>query len=115
MIQKKRNSEETALVAEIMDYCDAHDIDYIRIHPVHLFTGSGGRVGFGKVRPSQKGAPDLIVFVDDRSIACECKSSDGELSGDQIRWRERWTSRGRGHIMPRTMAEFLKMLEAVWH
>ena len=115
MIQKKRKAEETALVAEIMDYCDAHDIIYIRIHPVHLFTGSGGRTGFGKVRPSQKGAPDLIVCTDDKDVACECKSSKGVKRDDQIRWRERWTLHGKPYIMPRTMADFLKMLEALWH
>jgi len=103
-----RNKSETALARQIMDYCDEHDIIFVRHHPVHLVS-AGGVVRFAKVRESQKGAPDLFIHVNpsDGALAVETKSEDGTLLPSQKTWRDRWVAKGGRYIVPRTLEEFI--------
>jgi len=62
-------------------------------------------------RKSQKGFPDLVL-TRERVIFIECKSDDGELTADQLNWRD-WLLAAKAEwycLRPRDWAEIERIL-----
>ena len=116
-------ASEADTLRALIDYLEARqalgNLVYIRIHPVHPFTDKFGSLKFAKVRESQKGAPDLLVwrFYDNRqyncadhleSIAIEVKSPTGKMSDDQKKWQARFEAIGGRYLLIRDVSDFLR-------
>lgn len=91
---------EGEIKTRIMDYCDSHDIFYISHNPVRPI-GKSGSAFFGKVRPSQRGAPDLIIRLPStgETVMVEVKTHFGRQSRDQIKWQEKCERHGYKYIV----------------
>lgn len=84
--EMKTKHKESDVLKACQDWLEAKGILYIRHNPISP-VGPGK---WRKVRPSQKGAPDLIIFLPGRkTVFVECKSKKGHLSGNQIHWYNR--------------------------
>lgn len=79
-------------------YCKSKNIYCINIH--------GG--GWGA-----KGAPDLITCINGKFVAFELKVGDNELQPDQRIHRRRILRNGGQHYCPRTLDEFVTIVEEV--
>jgi len=73
----------------ISDYLEAWRIPYLRINPVRVVTGPQGSPVIVRPRPSQVGAPDLVVFLRDETLLVEVKSTTGRLRPEQLAWLDR--------------------------
>ena len=107
----------------VIDFLEAQmalgNLVYIRIHPVRPFSDKFGNLKFAKVRPSQKGAPDLIAWKRKSylyapqtiSFAIEVKSPTGEMSDDQKKWQAKFEAIGGRYVICRSIDEFVRMME----
>ena len=95
---------------------------YIRHNPISPIK-KNGETAWRKVRASQLGAPDLIVFrmnlIDGLAphtdmLCIEAKSSTGRLSEAQGRWAELITAQGARYFMVRSFEEFKEMYDLRW-
>ena len=104
----------------VIDFLEAQmalgNLVYIRIHPVRPFSDKFGNLKFAKVRPSQKGAPDLIAWKRKSylyapqtiSFAIEVKSPTGEMSDDQKKWQAKFEAIGGRYILVKDINSFLR-------
>lgn len=67
---------------------------------------------FGDGR-SAKGAPDLIICLNGNFVACELKVGSNDLQEDQKIHKLRIERSGGFHYTPRTLEEFIRVLEAL--
>jgi len=87
---KKIVIPEKVVLKIVTQYLEAKGILYIRHHPLRL-TGKAGALIPVKGAKSSLGAPDILIFIEDKVIACECKASNGRLSENQIDWHNRFS------------------------
>src|SRR5262245_29915779 len=89
-MKRKNPHSETAILSPLIEFLEILSnqgkLRYIRVHPVRPFS-KNGKVAFAKVRESQKGAPDLVVFMPDVIAFIEGKSKRGKLSPEQLEWK----------------------------
>ena len=105
--------KESHVIKAIVDYLELRRIIYIRFHPVKPFNDRMGKLRFSKVRPSQLGAPDLIIFPKDnppRCLAVECKSDRGRQTPEQKRWQEVIELTGGAYMIARSPDEVMRVL-----
>jgi len=91
-------------------------LQYIRHHPVRLVT-SKGKTFPVPVNPSQRGAPDLIIFLRRECWLVETKAPRGKLSPEQTEWLG-WFMRVPGptcyrYFMPSTVKEASTMIDVL--
>lgn len=85
---------------QLQDKC----IQYLKSHGIYYLNVYGsGRSG--------KGAPDLIVCKDGRFLAFELKVGDNDLSDAQIINRERILRSGGRFYVPRSIEDFIYIME----
>ena len=114
----KYGPSEADTLKAISDYCEVKGILYLRINPISP-VNSGKGLRFRAVRPSQRGAPDLLVFWGVKMpkvgwtlapIAVEVKSPIGKQSEDQKRWELAAMKVGMTYRVVRSLEEFLEVL-----
>lgn len=89
---------ESSLQTKCIDYLKSCGIYFINIH--------GG--GWGA-----KGAPDLIACIDGRFVAFELKVGMNDMQPDQRIHRQRILKNQGRHYCPRTLEEFISIVEEV--
>src|SRR5262245_60470371 len=101
-MKRKNPHSETSILSPLVEFLEILSnqgkLRYLRVHPVRPFT-KNGKTAFAKVRPSQRGAPDLVVFMpnfaSEETVAfIEGKSKTGKLTSNQLEWHD-WA---KGHI-----------------
>jgi len=109
---------EADTLKAITDYLEVSRVLYIRINPISP-VNSGKGLRFRAVRPSQLGAPDLIVFWAMKvhgmgwtltPLAIEVKSLVGMQSPAQTDWELRAAQAGLNYRVVRTLEEFQEAL-----
>jgi len=58
-----------------------------------------------------KGTSDLVIDTGSKIIYCEVKTPKGVQSDDQIDFQHRANSLGRDYIMPRSLDQFIALIE----
>lgn len=111
----KRGREKSVLKA-CQDWLEINEIFYVRHNPISPVRPGQWR----KVRESQKGGPDLIIFIrlpghipTCMPIAIECKSSTGKLSQAQIDWWNRAEANGLRYFVVREITDLEEVLEEI--
>lgn len=87
---------ESKLQQECVKYLKSKGIYYINLH--------GG--GWGA-----KGAPDLITCINGKFIALELKVGDNDMQPDQRIHMKRIKANGGLHYCPRTLDEFIQIID----
>lgn len=90
--------KESKLQKQIIDYCKKN-----RIYVVNVF-GSG---------MCGKGTPDLILCVDGRFTAMECKVGNNKMQDDQIIHMHRIADAGGLFCCPYTLQEAIDFIEEI--
>lgn len=75
----------------------------LRIYNINIY--GAGRSG--------KGAPDVIACINGRFVAFEFKIGSNDMQSDQVIHKRRITENGGLHFVPRSLAEFQKIVEEV--
>lgn len=105
--QKNPHSETSILspLVEFLEICSNQGrLRYFRAHPVRLVS-KNGKTFPTKVRPSQRGAPDVFVWLFDseyESAWIEGKSAKGKASSDQEAWKQIAEYAGIPYFQPRS-------------
>jgi len=111
---------EADILKTIVDYLELHRILYLRHNPVSVVSDKHGRArGFRKVRESQRGAPDLIMWsrwhagypAHRYCLAIEVKAPKGQLSCYQQEWQRKAIAVGLQYIVVRSFEEFIEEIE----
>lgn len=89
---------ESKLQQQCIAYLKSKKIYYINIH------GSGW---------GSKGSPDLITCINGRFVAFELKVGTNNMQPDQKIHKRRIKSNGGLHYCPRSLGEFIKIIEKV--
>lgn len=121
--------KESDVLKACQDYLEAKGILYIRHNIISPVTcgrpgifGKGRKslkkwVAFRKVRESQTGSPDLIIFVKGYAetipVAVECKSRTGKLSPAQKVWQDRANKAGLEYAVVREIADLVEVVEGL--
>lgn len=110
-------TKERDTLKAIQDFLDIQGHLYIRVNPISP-TGRDGRIVCRRVRQSQRGAPDLIVFFPVGGMKCmplavEVKSAVGKLRPYQKAWQTRAAARGLRYCVVRSFEQFLGTIERV--
>ena len=118
---RRIEASEAQTLRAVIDYLEAQqtlgNLVYLRIHPVRPFTDKFGSLKFAKVRESQKGAPDLIVWqwqhpnLCPKSTALEVKSKTGVQSEHQKTWEANFKSIGGRYVFARSVDEALEAVK----
>lgn len=107
--------KESLVIRAIVDFLEARKIVYLRFHPAKPFNDrKTGTLRFSRVRPSQIGAPDLIVFPKDnppRLLAIEAKSDNGRQTPEQKRWQGVIEALGGAYMIARGPDEVMRVLD----
>lgn len=90
---------ESKLQQECIKNLKARGFYYINVH--------GG--GWGA-----KGAPDLIACINGRFVAFELKVGDNEMQPAQRIHKTRIEVNGGQHFSPRTLEEFINIIEKIY-
>jgi maltooligosyltrehalose synthase len=101
-----RNLKEARTLKEIEDYCDDHEIVYVRHHPVKP-AGAKGKIVFCKTRKNQKGAADILM----PQMAVEVKAPKEDQRQDQVEWQDRCERAGGRYFVVRSLSEFIDLLD----
>ena len=115
---------EADTLRAITDYLEAKKILYLRHSPSNV-VGKAGKASFRKPRPSQLGAPDLIVLriewmasghpqafkIATNVLAIEVKSPTGKLSEAQENWRERAEVVGVRYLVARRLEDVIEAMK----
>src|SRR5262245_1970965 len=89
----------------IEEGCEKMQVPYMRNRDIKLIKTPEG-FKFVPIGDSQLGKPDLtVVLGSGRTIWIETKSGKGELSSEQIEWRNRLQNRGHEYYAPHTVDE----------
>jgi len=108
---------EADILKTICDYLDRNKVLYIRHNPISPVRDKG-HITWRKVRVSQLGAPDLLVFrhlpggMVCKPIAIEVKTGKGIMSVGQKDWQAR---AGRAGLIYRVVRSFEDFAEWVNH
>ena len=104
----KLKTTEAATLRAISDFLDKTNQVWLRHSPSNV-VGKKGEATFRRIRDSQKGAPDVIWFLDcfAEARAIEVKSPTGKQSPEQKRWQERFEAVGGTYWLIRSVDEFL--------
>ena len=131
---RRLDATEAGTLRAIQDYLDFQQrqgrLLYIRHQPPMMTSkrrGGETKVIFKKVRESQLGASDLIVFrlTDNRrkvsyqadyleftEVFCiEVKSPTGKLSKEQQKWNDRAVIQGLRYIIARSLDDVMEAME----
>jgi len=108
---------EADILKTICDYLDRNRLLYIRHNPISPVRDKG-HITWRKVRPSQLGAPDLLVFWGRRlpqgivcqPIAIEVKTGKGIMSPGQKKWQARAGQAGLTYCLVRSFEDFAECL-----
>lgn len=98
--------QEAETLKAIQSFLEMKKILYVRVNPTRII----GKGKFVRVRASQKGAPDLIIFFPKQTITVEVKSADGELRPEQKAWKEKAGKIGLPYCVVKSFGEFLGIL-----
>jgi Holliday junction resolvase len=60
-----------------------------------------------------KGAPDLICCINGMFVAFELKVDENDMQSDQRMWKKRIEKSGGKHYCPRTLKEFIEIVEVL--
>ncbi len=107
---------ERDIIKMLMDFMDTKGILYVRHHPVKMKT-INKKTFMVPVRPSQKGAPDLIAFpkaMEGKYVAIECKAPGKDLSDDQRDWKDRCLRSGGKYWIVDTVDEVMNSLKGLF-
>lgn len=134
---RRIEATEADILKTICDYMDWSNILYIRVNPVSpivdrkmlkeiLYNIWNHRITviealnkilkslFRKIRPTQLGAPDLLVFQDYGKkdhigyaypVSIEVKTRTGKLSPDQVKWKKLADNIGLDYYIVRSLEE----------
>jgi len=110
-ILRRVEATEADILKTIVDYLEVNRILYMRVNPISPFSSKHG-IRFRKLRPSQRGAPDLIVWPlwGRRAIGVEVKTLKGRQSPEQKAWEMAANRAGVGYFVVRSLGELLKVL-----
>lgn len=64
---------------------------------------------------SAKGFPDLILCIRGKFVAFELKVGKNGMQSDQRIWKKRIERAGGFHFVPRTVEEFVEIVEGLCH
>lgn len=113
----KYGPTEADILKAIVDWLELHKILYLRYNPVSVVSDKHGRArGFRKVRPSQRGAPDLLLWLVGQtippmhSIAIEIKAPGKGQSDNQKKWQDRAVAVGLHYFVVRSFEAFLEVM-----
>ena len=105
---------EADILKAIVDYLEHHKILYLRHNPVSVVSAKHGVArGFRKVRESQRGEPDLLIFPSSlwpQPLALEVKAPNGKQSDYQVAWNRRAIRAGLDYAVVRSFEEFMKIV-----
>ena len=96
-------------------------LSYSRHHPVRpvtrktsFFGMTDNRLIFAKIPESQKGAPDLMVYLPGgRTVFVEVKSDCGAQSPDQKQWQRRHEKLGFKYILVRKLEDLTEVINPI--
>jgi len=91
-------AEENDLQTKCIEY-----LKRIRIYHINIF-GSGR---------CAKGAPDLIACINGKFVAFELKVGSNGMKSDQVIHCRRIKKSGGLHFVPRTLDEFIEIVEKI--
>ena len=127
---RRLEATEADTLKTITDFLDLQmaqgKLVYVRHNPstvISKVVGGKIKTAFKKVRQTQLGAPDLIVFkskrieitkfyhIDTPDVLCiETKSATGKLSPAQERWAELAVVQGCRYIVARSLEDIRKVI-----
>jgi len=112
-ILRRVEATEADILKTIVDYLEVNRILYVRIHPISPVSVMP-HIRFRKPRPSQRGAPDLIIWPGGegkhRTIAVEAKTFKGRQSKAQFDWELEAFKAGLPYCVVRSLEELLRVL-----
>ena len=123
---RRLSSTESDTLKTITDYLEVLQAQgkllYIRHNPISPTAKEAGKVIWRKIRESQLGAADLIVFrrrvftglyfADYCEVFCiEVKSPTGKLSKAQDHWAEKAVAQGCRYIVARSLEDVTSNLK----
>jgi hypothetical protein len=95
---------ETKIKNAIIAYCNEQ---YDKGVPMLCFRRDSASINY------RRGLPDMYIIYGAYHIEVETKTPDGELSIDQIKWRDRLTRMGTPYLVARSLQDFKDFLLAL--
>lgn len=94
----------------IIDYLEAKRLVYLRFNPLKPIIRRK-QITFAPLKPSQKGAPDLIVFLPGgTTVFLEIKSERGKQSDEQLLWEKKAKEAGYAYHVVRSVDEAIEAI-----
>ena len=120
--KRKNPNSETSILAPLIEFLEICSnqgrLRYFRAHPVRLISRNGQRFP-GKIRPSQRGAPDIFVWLGstednllnhETNCWIEGKSGKGKASKDQETWKQMAEYVGIPYFQPRSHGDVSQII-----
>ena len=118
-MKKKNPDSETSILSPLVEFLEICSnqgrLKYLRAHPIRLISRDGKRFP-GKIRASQKGAPDIFIWLAPNGAeSCwdcwiEGKSATGKPTADQILWREYAHYSGIQYFQPKSHSDINEII-----
>ena len=100
-----RLTPETKVKNAIIAYCNEQ---YDKGVPLLCFRRDSASINY------RRGLPDMYVVYGSNHIEIETKKPEGgELSIDQIKWRDRFLKMGTPYLVARSLQEFRDFLDGI--
>jgi len=110
---RRIEATEADILKTIIDYLEANRILYIRVNRVSPVSTKEG-IRFRKLRPSELGAPDLVIWAKRGwkhfSVAIEVKTLKGRQSPAQMKWELTANKSEVPYFVVRSLEELLRVL-----
>lgn len=90
-VARRNPDSETSILSPLIEFLEILSnqgkLRYFRAHPVRLVS-KNGKTFPAKIRPSQRGAPDIFIRLPGTDCWVEGKSAKGKASESQQIWRQ---------------------------